>query len=67
MMSRTNTASPEGNLATRSGAGETTKKLRRLGRRNGSAMERGRYLTLTSLISNCTATFGGNGVRGSAP
>jgi len=25
------------------------------------------YLTLTSLISNCTATFGGNGVRGSAP
>lgn len=27
----------------------------------------GDYLTLTSLISNCTATFGGNGVRGSAP
>ncbi len=25
------------------------------------------YLTLTSLISNWTATFGGNGVRGSAP
>lgn len=25
------------------------------------------YFTLTSLISNCTATFGGNGVRGSAP
>ena len=27
----------------------------------------GAYFTLTSLISNCTATFGGNGVRGSAP
>jgi hypothetical protein len=25
------------------------------------------HLTLTSFTSNCTATFGGNGVRGSAP
>ena len=25
------------------------------------------YLIATSLISNTTATFGGNGVRGSAP
>ena len=27
----------------------------------------GSYLTLTSLISNCTAAFGGNGRPGSAP
>lgn len=37
------------------------------GRRIVDRTDAAGYLTLTSLISNCTATFGGNGVRGSAP
>ena len=44
------------------------------GRRNGDCRWPGKqiarlryYLTLTSLISNTTATFGGTGVRGWAP
>jgi len=57
----------EGRLARNAAACLARKRLRRHRSRRSAWSLEADYLTETSLISNTTATFGGNGVRGSAP